>query len=114
MFKIKNNPVLYVTLLSVVGILAIFVLSLNQFGLLDPAVVVGRELLDEGEYQSACVDSDPTNLFEVKGEVEYFKYKYNDLCIGEKLHQVFCDSSLVVRLGGAYECPNGCLDGVCL
>lgn len=114
MFKIKNNPVLYITLLSMVGILAILALSLNKTGFLDPAVVVGREPLEEGEYYDQCTDNDPTNLFEVKGEVKYLNKKYNDLCIGEKLHQVFCDSSLRVRLGGAYECPNGCEEGVCI
>lgn len=110
--KIDRNNLLYVTILSVLGILSILALSLNQAGLLDPAVVYGREPLDEG-YFYECTDSDPSNLFEVKGEVKFLDKKYEDICIGGKLHQVFCDSSLRVRLSGAYECPNGCSEGVC-
>jgi len=112
--KTKNNNLIYVTILSALGILSILALSLNQSGILDPAVVYGREPLPEGEYQDACTDTDPQNKFEVKGMVKYGRNQYEDVCIGDKLHQVFCDSSLRVRLSGAYDCRNGCSDGVCL
>jgi len=112
--KTKSNNLLYVTILSALGILSILALSLNQVGLLDPAVVYGRELVENGEPQDACADSDPLNKFDVKGEVKFWRYQYSDICIGDKLHQVFCDSSQDVRLSGGYVCPNGCSDGVCL
>ena len=115
MVRRKWNPeFLYVTIISVVGILTILALSLNQAGLLDSAVVYGRQSLNESEYQNKCTDTDPSNLFDVKGEVRYLSNKYNDICMGGRLYQVFCDSSLRVRLSGGYDCANGCNDGACI
>jgi len=102
------------TIFTLLAILAILTLGLNQASYLGGAVVLDRELLPENQYQIGCVDNDPSNYYDVKGFVKHKDYLYRDYCSDGRLFQVYCASSKVVRMTRGYDCPNGCENGACL
>ena len=73
---------------------------------------------------SACTDSDGGMNYAVKG---YVTVNYdldsgtegmqniagNDICIDDTLKEFYCDSSDAPKIK-SYECPNGCIDGMCI
>jgi len=109
----ENKNLFYVTMLSLLGILAIFSLSLVNSSNLQGAIVWNRELSDVFHTECTEVD-DPLKEFGVKGSVDFERYRYHDVCYGSKLFQVHCSSSVRVAMLHGYQCPNGCSDGACV
>ena len=104
----------YAIILTLVAILAVLVLVLNETDVLSGAVVLHRRPLLESEYQDGCVDTDPSNYFDIQGFVKHKAYIYNDYCSNGRVFQVYCASSKVVRMTKGYKCPNGCQNGACI
>jgi len=109
----KKPLLVYLVLFSLAAVAAIFVLSLNSSSGLNAAIIWDREL--SGDFHSECTRvNDFQKDFDVKGSVDYQKYRYNDVCYGNKLFQAYCASSVRVSVYHGYYCANGCVDGACL
>ena len=79
----------------------------------------GNETSDDGESVYTCTDSDGGKNYYVKGVAEsnapapYYYSMVIDYCANtELLQEVFCGFDGIINISG-YECPNGCLEGVC-
>ena len=105
-----RSQVPYVVMVSIVALVAVVVLVMNNSVGLEGANVY-REQVEE--LQPSCLDNDPSNEYDVKGTVHMGTYKNYDYCRGDRLVQAYCSSSINVAWV-EYECPNGCLNGFCL
>ncbi|MBS3140287.1 hypothetical protein J4479_04760 [Candidatus Woesearchaeota archaeon] len=103
----------YLVLVSVVAIVAIAVLVLNNSSSLEGANVADAYREQVKELQPSCLDNDPRNEYDVKGTVHMGTYKNYDYCRGNRLVQAHCESSNSVGWV-EYECPGGCSNGFCL
>ncbi len=108
--QILSSP--YLALVCIVAVVAVVFLAAGNSATLDAASIVYKEQTEE--FQAYCTDNDPQNDYDVKGTVHMGTLKYYDFCRGSTLHQFDCSSSRSVDEIGAYDCPNGCLNGFCL
>jgi hypothetical protein len=97
-------------LIGLVAIVAIVGLVISEGGIEGAPVIK----VPTNEFTLDCSDTDPTNDHYLGGTASHAGFKYHDYCRDSKLYQFSCGSSQHVRPTSGFECPNGCLRGVCL
>lgn len=111
----NNSSLPYLVIVGVVAVVAVVVLVMNGSANLQGADVFREQV---SELQPSCLDNDPENRYDFKGTVHIGVYKSYDYCgispdrSRSKLFQAYCASGNNVEWVD-YECPNGCLNGVC-
>jgi len=100
-----------VIIVGVVAIVAIVTLVSNGTSGVEGAPVY-KFRLDQSQY--GCVDDDSKNDYDKPGTVEFGPFGHLDYCMNGRLYQFYCATSNTVGITQGYECPNGCLNGVCI
>ena len=109
--KKHNQQIPYMVVIGIVAIVAIVSLVLYGNAGVEGAVI-GEEVV--GGYEKACVDDDSANDYYVAGKVKQGPIEYLDHCRGDMLYQYSCFPSNNPEFTRPYNCPRGCVNGVCL
>ena len=106
-----DRYILTVIVLGMVAIVAIVSLVLYGNAQLEGAPTYKEQT---GESQAPCADDDPNNNIYVAGSAFFGALEYKDHCQGDYAYQYHCATSNTVSFTPPYQCPKGCLNGVCL